>query len=303
MTQQMVGVRTFSPTPPVRIEHPQIDWRAFAQRYKRYANVAPLFALLLVIFGAVIFAGALTANDPMSMDLSKTLLPPVWMDGGSLAHPLGTDNLGRDIFSRTLHGGQISLKVAFIAGTVSTVLGMVLGVVGGYVGGMVDRTLLYISDLWISFPFLVLALAIISAVGGSVPVLIILLSAAGWVHAARITRATTLKLKEADYVQASLAIGARPLHILWKHIVPGIINPNIVMWTFSIGTMIVIEGSLSFIGMGVSTGTPSWGTMLSDGRHYLRDAWWMSIFPGMALMTTILAVNYLGDALQDLNNH
>lgn len=302
MTQQMTGVRTLTST-PVRIEGPQLDWRAFFQRYQRYANVALLLALLMVIFGLVIFAGALTANDPMTMNLSKTLLPPIWVAGGSLAHPLGTDNLGRDILSRTLHGGQVSLKVAFVAGTVSTVLGMALGVVGGYVGGIVDRTLLYISDIWISFPFLVLALAIISAVGGSVLVLIILLSVAGWVHAARITRATTLKLKEAEYVHASLAIGAGPLHVLWSHIVPGIINPNIVMWTFSIGTMIVIEGSLSFIGMGVSTGTPSWGTMISDGRHYLRDAWWMSIFPGMALMITVLTVNYLGDALQNLNNH
>jgi peptide/nickel transport system permease protein len=302
MTQQMTGVRTLTST-PVRIEGPQLDWRAFVQRYQRYANVALLLALLMVIFGLVIFAGALTANDPMTMNLSKTLLPPIWVAGGSLAHPLGTDNLGRDILSRTLHGGQVSLKVAFIAGTVSTVLGMALGVVGGYVGGIVDRTLLYVSDIWISFPFLVLALAIISAVGGSVLVLIILLSVAGWVHAARITRATTLKLKEAEYVHASLAIGAGPIHVLWSHIVPGIINPNIVMWTFSIGTMIVIEGSLSFIGMGVSTGTPSWGTMISDGRYYLRDAWWMSIFPGMALMITVLAVNYLGDALQNLNNH
>jgi peptide/nickel transport system permease protein len=302
MTQQMTGIRTLSPT-PARIERPQLDWRAFFKRHQRYANVAFLLAFLMVIFVVVIFAGALTANDPMVMNLSKTLLPPIGVDGGSWAHPLGTDNLGRDILSRTLHGGQISLKVAFIAGTVSTILGMVVGVVGGYVGGIVDRTLLYVSDVWISFPFLVLALAVISAVGGSVLVLIILLSVAGWVHAARITRATTLKLKEAEYVHASVALGAEPLHVLWNHIVPGIINPNIVMWTFSIGTMIVIEGSLSFIGMGVSTGTPSWGTMISDGRHYLRDAWWMSIFPGTALMITVLTVNYLGDALQNLHNH
>jgi peptide/nickel transport system permease protein len=270
----------------------------------RYGEVCVALLLLAIIVASVVFANYLTAHEPTAaMNLSNRFIPPFWVDGGSIVHPLGTDNMGRDILSRTLHGGRISLQISLIASTTSTLAGMFLGIVAGYVGGLLDRALLGLTDVWISFPFMVLSLAVIAVVGNSVTVLIVLLSLAGWVHSARVTRAQTLKLRQSRYVGASVGFGATPFHVIWQHIVPGVINVNIVMWTFLVGTLVLIEGSLSFIGLGVSPGTPSWGNMLAEGRDYLRDAWWMSIFPGVALMLTVLAVNFLGDALQKLNNH
>jgi len=269
----------------------------------RYREILLAFAGLFLIVFSTYFAEYLTPYDPHGpMNLTNRLLPPLWENTGSIVHPLGTDNMGRDILSRTLHGGWVSLTVAFAASTFASLIGIVVGLAAGYVGGIVDRFILGFSDIWLSFPFLVLALAVIASVGSSMNVLIVLLTLAGWVHSARVTRAQTLRIKQLDFVHASIAFGASPLHIVWRHVLPGILNVNIVMWTFSVGALVLVEGSLSFVGMGVNPGTPSWGNMLSDGRMYLQSAWWMSIFPGIALMLTILSVNSLGDALQKLNN-
>lgn len=257
---------------------------------------------LAAIVLSVVFAEHVSPHHPTaSMDLRARFAPPFWVDGGSLEHPLGTDNLGRDVFARTLHGGRISLQVALIASTISTVIGCGLGLAAGYYGGLLDRVVLRLIDLWMSFPFLVLALAVIAAIGTSTTILIVLLSCAGWVHPAKVTRGQALRVRHLDYVQASVACGASTPHILRTHILPSVVSVNIVLWTFSVGTLILIEASLSFIGLGVSPPTPSWGNMLSDGRMYLQDAWWLSVFPGVALMLTILCVNSLGDALQKLN--
>jgi peptide/nickel transport system permease protein len=157
-----------------------------------------------------------------------------------------------------------------------------------------------ITNIWLSFPFLVLALAVIAAVGVSTEVLILLLSLAGWVYPARVTRAKTLTLRNREFVEASIALGSSSMHIMRVHIFPNVLAVNIVLWTFSVATLILIEGSLSFLGLGVPPPTPSWGNMLSDGKVYLMDAWWMSVLPGVALMLTVLSVNALGDALQKM---
>lgn len=279
-----------------------IFWPRYRQWIRRYGEVGLALSALLFIVFCVVFADHLTVYDPTgTMDLRNRLVPPFWVDGGSVAHLFGTDNLGRDVLSRTLHGGWVSLQVALIASTLATIVGTALGVISGYAGGVIDRVIVGITDVWISFPFLVLALAVIAAVGNSAFILTMLLILAGWVHSARITRAQTMQIKHHDYVQAADAFGATPLHIIRYHILPGVFNVNIVMWTFSVGTLVLIEGSLSFIGLGVSSTTPSWGNMLGDGRIYLQNAWWMSIFPGFALLLTVLSINALGDALQKLN--
>lgn len=271
---------------------------------RRYIALLLPTLLLAGVLGSVVFAEHFTDYHPtQDMDLYNRNAPPAWMDGGTMEHPFGTDYIGRDVFSRVLHGGRASFRIALLASTIASVFGIAYGLISGYVGGLVDRFLMLLTNIWISFPFLVLALAAIAAVGNSMTVLIVLLSMAMWVHPARITRAHVLKARELDYVLASRAIGGSNLHIVRKHIVPNIISVNILLWTFSVGALILIEGSLSFIGLGVSPPTPSWGNMLSDGRRYLQDAWWISVLPGVALMITVLCVNSLGDALQKLHNH
>jgi peptide/nickel transport system permease protein len=276
--------------------HPSYRW------VLRYGGGVVAGLLLALILLGVLFAGQVTPHNPTGgMDLLNRFKPPFWEAGGSLDHLLGTDNLGRDVLTRTLYGGRVSLQVALIAGTLSTVCGILFGLIGGYFGGPLDRAMVLITNIWVSFPFLVLALAVIAAVGASTTVLIVLLSLAGWVYPARVTRAQTLKIRQLDFVDAAVATGATAPHIIRCHILPNVISINIVLWTFSVGTLIMIEGSLSFLGLGVSPPTPSWGNMLSDGRTYLQDAWWLSVFPGLALMLTVLCVNSVGDSLQKMS--
>jgi peptide/nickel transport system permease protein len=302
MTQQIFDMDIIPQIEPLSIKqiNPAVYWR----RLSKYRGLILAVTALLLITLPISFAGYLTPHEPIGvMNLSDRNIPPFWIDGGTLKYPLGTDNLGRDVLSQTLYGGQISLQVAFVAGTISAIIGLMVGMVGGYMGGLLDRILIGLTDIWLSFPFLVMALAVIATIGNSVVIMITLLSLMGWVHAARVTRINTIQLMQSEYVQASISFGAKPLHIIWYHILPNVLNVNIVIWTFSIGTLVVVESSLSFIGFGVSSGTPSWGSMMSTGQDYLRSAWWISFFPGLVLMLTVIAVNFLGDAIQDLNNH
>ncbi|NDJ60577.1 MAG: ABC transporter permease [Chloroflexi bacterium] len=273
------------------------DWR-WLRRYRGGLVAAGLLTIIVLL---VALAPHITPHDPTGgMNLQSRFIPPFWQAGGTLLHPLGTDNLGRDVLARTLYGGQISLGVAFIASSLASLLGITVGVISGYVGGLPDRALMRLTDIWVAFPFLVLALAVIAVVGSSPPILIALMTLSGWVYSARVTRAQTLKLRQTDYVEAAVVLGAPPAQIVWRHIIPGIISVNIVLWTLTFGTLIIVESSLSFIGLGVNPPTPSWGNMLSDSQTYLQDAWWLSVVPGLALMLTVLCVNAVGDALQKL---
>lgn len=279
------------------------DWRTYRRWFRLYGGGMIAGTILLVIVFLVFFAQYVTPYEPTAgMNLQYRFLPPAWSAGGSLLHPLGTDNLGRDILARTLYGGQVSLQVAFIASTLAVFIGIGFGLVSGYIGGNVDRIMMRITDAWVSFPFLVLALAVIAVIGSSPLVLIVLMSLAGWVYSARVTRAQTLKIRQTEYVQAAVALGAAPLYIIRYHVVPHIISVNIVLWTLAFSTLILVESSLSFIGLGVNPPTPSWGNMLSDSQNYLQDAWWMSVVPGLALMITILCINTVGDTLQKLTS-
>lgn len=278
--------------------------RQWFQWLRRNGNILLVGFSVTLVAASFLFAGSITHHNPTaSMDLRSRFIPPAWEAGGSMEHILGTDHLGRDVLSRTLHGGRISLQIALIASTVAVLGGAAFGLISGYMGGAVDRLLSAITDVWIAFPFLVMALAVIAAVGSSIPTLIILLSLAGWVYPARVTRAQTMKIRQQEFVQASMATGATHLHMIRYHILPNVVSVNVVLWTLSVGTAVLIEGSLSFLGLGISPPTPSWGTMLNEGRTYLQDAWWLSVFPGLTLMMTVLLINATGDALQNILAH
>jgi peptide/nickel transport system permease protein len=286
-----------------RKQHEKRKGHMLRSGLRRYWGGLLAATLLVLVVLATVLAPYLTPHDPTAgMNLQARFMPPFWVQGGDIFHPFGTDNLGRDVLTRTLYGGRVSLLVAFVASSIGSGIGIIYGLISGYAGGTVDRVMMRVTDIWVSFPFIVLALAVIAVVGSTPTVLIALLSLAGWVYPARVTRAQTLKIGQTEFVAAAYAAGAPPLHIVRHHILPHIASVNIVMWTLSIGTLVLVESSLSFIGLGVSPPTPSWGNMLSDSQTYLQDAPWLSIVPGLALMLTILCVNMVGDTLQKLIN-
>jgi peptide/nickel transport system permease protein len=269
-------------------------------RYRANRSALVASGLLLAILGSALFATQLAPHDPFGQDLSNRFRPPFWLEGGSPRYPLGTDGFGRDVLSRLLYGGRVSLLIGFVCSTISATLGITLGLLAGYLGGKPELVIMRLADVQLGFPFLVLAIAVIAVLGSALPVLVGLLSIAGWVYYARITRGQTLRLRHVEFVEAARAVGAGSGRIILRHVLPNVLSPNLVIWTFAIATLILIESSLSFLGLGVQPPTPSWGNMLSDGRTYVDDAWWLAIFPGLAITITVLAVNTLGDALRDI---
>jgi peptide/nickel transport system permease protein len=256
----------------------------------------------LVIVASVVLAAlapALAPADPIRNDLLVRLAPPMWMEGGSARHPLGTDTLGRDVVSRLLYGARVSLLVGFAAVLVAGVVGVALGLVAGYYGGRLDDLLMRVGDVQLAFPVLVLAIAVLSVLGASLGNVIIVLGLTGWVTYARITRAETLSLRHRDFVEGARALGARDAAILWRHILPNVLPPITVVATFSVARTIIAEASLSFLGLGIPPPAPSWGAMLDEGRNYLTTGWWLALFPGLAILALVLGINLVGDWLRD----
>lgn len=262
------------------------------------ASARVALAGLVVLVLAVAVGPLLVGADPLEQDLSARLAPPFWMEGALAGHPLGTDQLGRDLLARVLVGGRASLLVGFTASSAACAIGIGAGLLAGYAGGVVDRLVMGAGDLWIAFPFLVLAIAAISVVGSSPAVLIVLLTLAGWVMSARVTRAIVRQIRGEDYVAASVGFGGGRVHVLGRHLLPAVAGANLVVWTFMVGSLVLIEGGLSFLGLGVRPPTPSWGNILSDGRELMESAWWIPLWPGLALTVTVLLVNLLGEGLR-----
>jgi peptide/nickel transport system permease protein len=250
------------------------------------------FVLVAIILSAV-FAHVLTPYDPIGRDAKARLQAP------SLEHPFGTDSLGRDILGRILYGGRVSLQVGFVSVIVSTLVGVPLGLIAGYVGGRTDNIIMRLMDVILAFPGLILAIWLVSILGASMGNMIIAISVFSVPTYARMTRGITLSAREMEYVVAARSMGARGSRILISHILPSVVAPLIVLTTLSISGAIVTGASLSFLGLGVRPPTPEWGAMLSDGRGYMRNAWWMSVFPGIAITLVVLAANILGDGLRD----
>ncbi|RQD69147.1 MAG: ABC transporter permease [Halanaerobium sp. MSAO_Bac5] len=250
--------------------------------------------MLLMIFYAAFMAPFIAPYSPTAIDYSNmTYSPP------SLENWFGTDDFGRDIFSRVLYGARIALGIGFAAVLVNATLGVTLGLLAGYYGGKADMIIMRIIEIWNSIPFILLALAIISALGRGMVNLIIAVGVTGLINFSRLTRSIVLQIKEKEYVEAARALGSSDRRILIKHVLPNSISSLIVLATLRIGISILIVAGLSFLGLGIQPPTSAWGTMLNRGQEYLVQAPWMSIFPGLAIVITVLSFNILGDALRD----
>lgn len=257
---------------------------------------AVIIALILL---AAIGAPLLTDHDPTIPNLVSRLTPPFWQEGGAWNHPLGTDSLGRDVWSRVVFGSRISLAVGLVSVIVAGVGGVTLGVMAGYFGGLLDHIIMRLADVQLAFPFLLLAIFVIAVLRPNATNLIIVLAISGWVIYARLARSVTLSLREQDYVMAAKVFGASSPHIIMRHIIPNALPVVLVIVTYQVGQMILAESALSFLGLGVPPPTPTWGSIVADGREYIDVAWWIITFPGIALMLTVVGLGFLGDWLRD----
>lgn len=259
-----------------------------------WALAVPLAVIALISF----LAPLLPVPDPNEQDLSAAVIPPAWLDGGSSAHPLGTDQLGRDILARLLYGGQLTFLIAFAGMLAGGVPGILIGLAAGYRRGRVDAVVSRLIEAQLALPFILLAMAIISSSGRSLWILVIVLALTGWAQYARVVRAEALALRERPFVLGLRVAGASHGRIMLAHILPNLVGTATVLATLQLGTIILAESALSFLGLGVSAPDISWGAMLSDGRDQLTEAWWLAAFPGLAITAVVLLVNLLGDALR-----
>ena len=277
------------------------DTTPLLNRAIRVLQQWPVIPIIIIaaLFIAAGFADVLTSYDPEKDELLSRNIPPMWQEGGSSEHILGTDPLGRDMLTRIIHGARISLLIATIVLSIGTIFGLLVGLVAGYLGGTVDEILMRIVDFTFAVPFILVALVTVIVYGQSFALVIILLTIFSWNGVARQARAETLSLKTLDYVAASLVAGASVWRIMYRHVMPGLINTVIVVTTLRLGSLILTEASLSFLGVGIPPPTPAWGVMVAEGRNYIYTEWWISFFPGLAIMLTVLAFNFLGDWFRD----
>ena len=257
--------------------------------------LASSFCLILILL-AVLFAPQITPYDPLQRNAPERNQPPSWL------HPFGTDRIGRDIMSRVLYGGRLSLQVGFFSVALAAVIGVPLGLITGYARGGIDNVIMRAMDVILAFPALILAIWLVSLLGASLDNVIAaifaiaLFSIPGY---ARLIRGIVLSIREMEYVMAARSMGAGSRRIIFFHILPGVLGPLIVMTTLGVSGAIVFGASLSFLGLGVPPPTPEWGAMLTDGRSYLRTQWWVAVFPGMTITLVVLVLNIIGDALRD----
>lgn len=268
-------------------------WRRSVRRFLRHkaAVVALLFLLFLLV--CAVAPALIAPYDPLAIDMKLRLQPP------SQAHWFGTDDFGRDILSRLIYGARISLEVGLVAVAIAALFGIVTGVLAGYFGSFVDGGLMLLMDILFAFPAILLAIAIMAILGASTVNVMIAIGIVYIPVFARIVRSVTLELRVHDYVDAARAVGAKPHTILWRHIMPGTLGPLTVQITLALAFAILAEAALSFLGLGTQPPEPSWGSMLSSGREFVREAWWFAFFPGMAIFVTVLCLNLIGDGWRD----
>lgn len=257
--------------------------------------------LLLVLLPAVaaVLAPVVAPFPPNQMVLGTRLLPPLAEDGSGARHLLGTDQLGRDVLSRLMYGARVSLFVSATSVAASAVVGLAAGIVAGYRGGLADAVLMRLVDLQLAFPFILLALAIVSILGPSLSDIILVFVVTSWPVYARTARASLLVVRSQTYVEAARSLGLSHARLLLRHVLPNILAPLLVVASFEAARIIIVEAAIGFLGLGVPPPTATWGNMLADGRVYIRDAWWLSTFPGLAIMVVAIGVNFLGDAFRD----
>jgi len=270
-----------------------------ARRRALLLLLLPLIPVVVAVVAAVL-APWVAPHSPTAGRLAARLTPPAWQANGTLERLLGTDLLGRDVLSRLIWGARISLLIALSATIIGATVGSLLGLVTGYYRGRVDRIVTKLIDVQLAFPFVLLAIAVIAVAGPSVPVLIVVLAIGSWVGHARIVRGLILGLREREYVQAARALGAGTPRVMFRHLLPEVLSVILVLATFDVGRIIILESTLSFLGLGVQPPTPSWGSDLRDAAAYVRQAWWIAAFPGLAIMIVVLGVNLVGDVLRDI---
>ncbi|TMC76139.1 MAG: ABC transporter permease [Chloroflexi bacterium] len=260
--------------------------------------VASALVLATMVFVAIA-APLIAPYDPYEQHLEGRLGPPLWA-GGSLTHPFGTDQLGRDVLTRLMYGARVSIAIGVMAVLVSGVLGVAAGVTAGFYGGIVDELLMRLADLRLALPFVLLVISVIAVFGPSFTNLIVILGLTGWVPYAKIVRAEALSMREREFIVAARAVGARNSRLMFRHILPNTVAAAIVIGSLELANIIVVEASLSFLGLGVQAPTPSWGNMLGEARDYLMSNFWLATLPGIAISVTAISVNLIGDWLRDV---
>ena len=257
-------------------------------------------ALVLLVVLSAVLAPLIAPADPLDADIQFRLHRPTWAPEDGRRFPIGADAQGRDVLSRILYGGRISLFVGLTSVLIGGMVGVSLGLIAGYLGGKWDDVIMRVADVQLAFPFVLLAMAVIAALGPSIPNIIAVFALTGWVAYTRLVRGQVLTIRELAYVEAARALGHSSAVVMLRHVLPNVVSPILVLASFELARMIILESALSFLGIGVQAPTPSWGNMLGEGREYMRTAWWLSVFPGSAIVLAVLGVNLLGDGLRDL---
>lgn len=265
------------------------------------ANRLAVLSVLVVLGFCVlaVFAPLIAPHDPNADDLFRRLQPPAWRDGGEWAYPLGCDALGRDILSRLIHGSRISIIIGVTVILVATTIGTLAGLASGYLRGVIDVLIARLCDILLGFPYLIFAIGLMAMMGPGFENIILVLVYKEWVLPCRVVRGETLAAREMEYVESARALGASPVHVMLREILPNILSPVIVVATYRIAQVIIVEASLSFLGIGVQPPTASWGSMIADGREFMLDAWWVSTFPGLTILALVLAINVASQGLRD----
>jgi ABC-type dipeptide/oligopeptide/nickel transport system permease subunit len=297
------------------LEHPNVDavywlrlrtniWKRNAAEFMDALRKHPIALLggivILVYVLAAILAPSISPHDPLRGDLRERLKPPAWLDGGDWAYPLGTDAQGRDLLSRIIHGSRVSLGVGFLSVGISALVGMALGALTGYYRGWLDDLISRFADLLLAFPYLIFAIGVMAFMGPGFNNLILALTFKGWVEFFRLVRGEMLAEKGQEYVEAARVAGQSHLAIIVREIIPNITQSVFVLGTLRMGYMIIMEASLSFLGLGLPARIPAWGSMVSAGRDYMLNAWWVATIPGVAILILVLAINLFGEGLRDI---
>jgi ABC-type dipeptide/oligopeptide/nickel transport system permease subunit len=274
-------------------------WRATRGRLLRLRWGLAAASVLLLIIATAILAPAISPYDPLSVNIRHRLAPPAWMEGGDAQHLLGTDQVGRDLLSRIIFGGRVSLVVGAGSVLIAASIGVLLGLGAGYFGGRTDWTIMTVINVMLTFPFVLLALAVIAVLGPSLSNMILVLGVAGWPIYARVIRAETMAIREREFVLAGRALGMSHARIVFRQIAPNLVSPIVVIATLQVAQVIIFESFLSFLGLGIQPPIPAWGNMLGEGRVYMLNSWWIATFPGLAIFLTTLVINLMGNALRD----
>jgi peptide/nickel transport system permease protein len=271
------------------------------QRLAQGLRRAPIIPLIIILafVGTAVFANVLTPHSPTKVWLPKRLRPPAWVQGGNWTYPLGTDTLGRDMLTRLIYGARVSLLVAALTLMLGGGLGVALGLLAGYHGGRLESIIMRAADITMAFPIILFAILLVSILGGGLINVVISVGIVLWARYARVVRGEVLALMQRDFIARARINGCSSLRIIMIHLFPNVLNTLMVLLSLQVGWLIIVESSLSFLGAGVPPPTPTWGAMIADGRDYITRAWWVSLFPGVAIMLTVLAFNLFGDWLRD----